>query len=40
MTAHAPARIYFEGPKFASLTPEQAVAVANQIADVLEDSDG
>lgn len=31
-----PGRIYFEGPKFASMTPDQAIAIANRIADVLD----
>lgn len=33
-----PGRIYFEGPKFASMTPDQAITIANRIADVLDDT--
>lgn len=34
---HLPRRVYCNFPPFISLTPEEAIAVANRLADVLEE---
>lgn len=31
-----PGRIYMETPRYLALTPDQAIAIANRLADLLE----